>query len=554
MTISSAGNTPSGAGKTIKIPQNTKYTFNVDDFGLMVPNAKRAGEIEIGTISNQTVGSLTLENEPLAPGDFISAIDIQNNALVFVPSAGAAGSFRFTFYAWDKPRNGHTESSEQKALLYKTLTVSIGDTGSPGNKIHDKTGIFPGTPDFPPNESFPGRITADESVTNPIVTDAEGPFHADGTDLQNFFPATGTEDTDTSGMPAITAASDTVMVSPIRYTENHLARIIDTDPFSASADDDYITGTLASLLEEFESEEDAPGPFLQGGIGILAWSASVPTERILQEGPYHRGSSPAVWIPEEMAATEKIADGAEDGHDAGVGARGIDENITAGRGSTLRCTTDSNIVPNRPEVIRVATNAVTDQNTGGVAGVLPRGVVRQYGRIVPIDDALLLTAMTDAIDWVGSGAGAIIEREIVLIGGDGGNMPDDAISVLGAFEFGEAEPGSSEQAGLLEEIISPGTDPLLREESHHTGPKAALYATFAESGPREQPAGPVTEITGTLEQAIVFIDPDPEWITMDDVGTDHPPIDSILTSEYRLGEWMPALIEQGVVAGGSAPP
>nr|VFJ46264.1 MAG: hypothetical protein BECKFM1743C_GA0114222_100361 [Candidatus Kentron sp. FM]VFJ54346.1 MAG: hypothetical protein BECKFM1743A_GA0114220_101301 [Candidatus Kentron sp. FM]VFK10052.1 MAG: hypothetical protein BECKFM1743B_GA0114221_101276 [Candidatus Kentron sp. FM] len=562
MTISSAGDTPSGDGKTIKIPQNTKYTFNVNDFALMAPNANRAGEIEIDVISNRTVGSLRLENEPLAPGDFISAIDIRDGALIFMPSAGAAGSFRFSFYAWDKTHNGHNESSEQEAPFHKTLTISIGDTESPGNKIQDETGIVPGARDFLSNESFPGPITADDEsaddesvtdaiITDPIVTDAEESFHADGSvDLQNLFPATGTEDMDIIGMPAITATPDTVVAPALRHTEHHPAGITDAGPLPAGTDDDdYTIDTLASLFEELESEEDAPEPFFQGGIGIPAGFTAVLMERLLQEGPYHGGSYPPVWIPEKMA--EKMALGAVEEIADGTG-RPIDEDVTIGHRSTLRCTTDSNIVPNRPEVIRVAANAVTDRNAGGVAGVISaRGVVRQYGRIVPIDDALLLTATADAIDWLGSGT--ITEHEIALTDGDSGDVPDDAISIPGEFEFGEAELASSEQAGLLEDVIALEAGPLPRKESHHSAPKAALYATFAESRPREQPAGPVTEITGILEEAIAFIDPDPEWIIMDNVDTDHPPIDSMLTSEYRLGEWVSALIEQGVVTDSVSP-
>ncbi len=113
---------PSGADATVTIDEDTTYTFSATDFGFTDPDTGDSlAAVRIDTLP--TAGTLTLDGNPVAATDVVTATGL--GLLVFTPDANAngAGYASFTFSVEDD--NGAFATSPN------TLTVDVTPVNDP---------------------------------------------------------------------------------------------------------------------------------------------------------------------------------------------------------------------------------------------------------------------------------------------------------------------------------------------------------------------------------------------------------------------------------------
>ncbi|MFC4298941.1 Ig-like domain-containing protein [Castellaniella hirudinis] len=193
VTVNSVNDAPSGADKTLTLPEDGSHTFTAADFGFSDPVENDALKtIIIDTLPG--AGSLTLGGVPVVAGQQIPVADIGSLVYTPAPDAHGANHASFDFQVQD---DGGTANGGLDTSATKTITIDVTSVAD----VTDDTAITPaGIPvviDALANDSFEGAnktithingtaISTGDTIT---VTGGSVTLKADGT--LEFTPDSG---------------------------------------------------------------------------------------------------------------------------------------------------------------------------------------------------------------------------------------------------------------------------------------------------------------------------------------------------------------------------
>ncbi len=119
---------PSGTDKTVGTNEDTPYTFTTGDFGFSdpndaPPNSPTNSLLAVKITTTPGSGIVYNNNVAVTAGQFVSATNISNGLLKFVPAANANGNASFTFQVQDNggTLNGGVDLDQSP----NTLTINV---------------------------------------------------------------------------------------------------------------------------------------------------------------------------------------------------------------------------------------------------------------------------------------------------------------------------------------------------------------------------------------------------------------------------------------------
>ncbi len=150
VNVTGVNDPPAGADRPVTTAEDSTYTLVAADFGFTDPDSTAMAGVRIDTLPAK--GSLTLNGNPVAAGDFITTADITANRLRYTPVANENGSTytTFTFSVRDNSNDAATEYDPTP----NTITVNV----TPVNDAPIATG----------NATLPAAV--DEDTANPTGT------------------------------------------------------------------------------------------------------------------------------------------------------------------------------------------------------------------------------------------------------------------------------------------------------------------------------------------------------------------------------------------------
>ncbi|NTU57871.1 MAG: tandem-95 repeat protein, partial [Chlorobiaceae bacterium] len=126
VTVSSVNDAPAGMDKTITTDEDTAYTFSASDFGFNDPNDSPANAMSALKITTLPInGTLTLDGNEVAAGQFISVTDLSLSLLVYTPglNGNGLGYSSFTFQVHDN--GGTVNGGEDLDQTPDTITFNV---------------------------------------------------------------------------------------------------------------------------------------------------------------------------------------------------------------------------------------------------------------------------------------------------------------------------------------------------------------------------------------------------------------------------------------------
>jgi hypothetical protein len=121
VNVTGVNDPPAGADRAVTTAEDSSYTLVATDFGFTDPDSTAMAGVRI--VSLPAKGSLTLNGNPVAAGDFITTADITANRLRYTPVANENGSTytTFTFSVRDNSSDAATEYDPTP----NTITVNV---------------------------------------------------------------------------------------------------------------------------------------------------------------------------------------------------------------------------------------------------------------------------------------------------------------------------------------------------------------------------------------------------------------------------------------------
>ncbi len=113
---------PQGADNTVNAPEDGSYSFAAGDFGFSDPAEGHAFEaVTITTVPG--AGALTLDGNPVAPGQSIAVAQIPNLVFTPAPEANGSGYANFTFQVQDD--GGTANGGQDLDPTPNTITIDV---------------------------------------------------------------------------------------------------------------------------------------------------------------------------------------------------------------------------------------------------------------------------------------------------------------------------------------------------------------------------------------------------------------------------------------------
>jgi len=123
-SVTSVNDAPAGTDKTVSVSSDASYVFMDSDFGFTDPvdsPANRFAKLRVTTLP--TVGTLSLNGQPVTSGDLIALSDMIAGKFVFVPPQTGSTSASFTFQVQDD--GGTANNGVNLDGSANTLTIEI---------------------------------------------------------------------------------------------------------------------------------------------------------------------------------------------------------------------------------------------------------------------------------------------------------------------------------------------------------------------------------------------------------------------------------------------
>jgi hypothetical protein len=123
-SVTSVNDAPAGTDKTVSVSSDASYVFMDSDFGFTDPvdsPANRFAKLRVTTLP--TVGTLSLNGQPVTSGDLIALSDMIAGKFVFVPPQTGSTSASFTFQVQDD--GGTANNGVNLDGSANTLTIDI---------------------------------------------------------------------------------------------------------------------------------------------------------------------------------------------------------------------------------------------------------------------------------------------------------------------------------------------------------------------------------------------------------------------------------------------
>ena len=165
ITVNPVNDEPAGTDKTITTDEDTDFTFATTDFGFTDPVESDALlAVKITSLPLPGTGTLTLNSIAVVAGQFVSAIDIAANKLVYTPPADLNGNglATFTFQVQDDGGTANGGIDLDQSANSITIDVTALNDAPEGT---DKTITTDEDTDF----TF---ATTDFGFTDPVESDA----------------------------------------------------------------------------------------------------------------------------------------------------------------------------------------------------------------------------------------------------------------------------------------------------------------------------------------------------------------------------------------------
>ena len=124
--VTALNDAPEGTDKTITTDEDTDFTFATTDFGFTDPVESDALlAVKITSLSLPGTGTLTLNSIAVVAGQFLSAIDIAANKLVYTPPADLNGNGLATFTFQVQDDGGTANGGIDLDQTPNTITVDV---------------------------------------------------------------------------------------------------------------------------------------------------------------------------------------------------------------------------------------------------------------------------------------------------------------------------------------------------------------------------------------------------------------------------------------------
>jgi VCBS repeat-containing protein len=130
VTVANVNDAPSGTDKTVAVTEDQAYTFATGDFGFTDTDspANSLLAVKIATLPNSTYGQLYLNNVALTGVVSVTAQDIADGRLTFVPTANSTTTTGFTFQVQDNGGTANGGVNLDPTPNTMTLSLTAGAT------------------------------------------------------------------------------------------------------------------------------------------------------------------------------------------------------------------------------------------------------------------------------------------------------------------------------------------------------------------------------------------------------------------------------------------
>ena len=187
MTITIAPDAgPTAVASSINATENTTYTFKVADFGFSDPADATPDTLGSVTITSlPTDGTLELNGSAVTANETISAADIANGKLTFVPNTDTVTQGTFDFKVTDA--EGNTLSANAATMSINIATAGLVATGvdvsaTEGNAVTATVATFTDANPLATTADFTATITwGDGTTSTGTITEKNGVFSVTGT-------------------------------------------------------------------------------------------------------------------------------------------------------------------------------------------------------------------------------------------------------------------------------------------------------------------------------------------------------------------------------------